>query len=79
MIKDDRLRRTLESGDFSRVIRDFAKITVTVTVSEYPSHCRDSFELLLSAQETLDEVRNQSNLVHVTQAPEGFVPDFAQQ
>lgn len=79
MIKADRLRRTLESGDFSRVIRDFAKITVTVTVSEYPSHCRDSFELLLSAQETLDEVRNQSNLVHVTQAPEGFVPDFAQQ
>ena len=79
MIKADRLRRTLESGDFSRVIKDFSKITVTVTVSEYPSHCRDSFELLLSAQETLDEVRNQSNLVHVAQAPEGFVPDFAQQ
>lgn len=79
MIKADRLRRTLESGDFSRVIKDFSKITVTITVSEYPSHCRDSFELLLSAQETLDEVRNQSNLVHVTQAPEGFVPDFAHQ
>ncbi len=79
MIKADRLRRTLESGDFSRVINDFPKITVTITVSEYPSHCRDSFELLLSAQETLDEVRNQSNLVHVAQAPEGFVPDFAQQ
>ena len=79
MIKADRLRRTLESGDFSRVIKDIPKVTITVSVSEYPSHCRDSFELLLSAQETLDEVRQQSNLVHVAQAPEGFVPDFAQQ
>ena len=79
MIKADRLRRTIESGDFSRVIKSFPKVTVSVSVSEYPSHCRDSFELLLSAQETLDEVRQKSNLVHVAQAPEGFVPDFAQQ
>lgn len=76
MIKAERLRMIIESADFSRVIKSFPNITISLGVSEYPSMARDAEELLQSADEALFQVRNQGNKTCVAKPPEGFVADF---
>lgn len=76
MIKAERLRRIIESADFSRVVRAFPQITISLGVSEYPSMCRDAEELIQSADEALYQVRNQGNKTCVAKPPDGFVADF---
>lgn len=76
IVKLERLRRMIESADFSKVIKDFPQITISVGVSEYPSFVRDTEELVNSADEALAQVRKVGNKTCVTTAPEGFTPDF---
>lgn len=77
MIKAERLRRTVESADFTQVIRSLNQLTVSLGVSEYPGSCRDAEELLELAGEALDQVRSQGgNRVCVGKAVDGFIPDF---
>src|SRR5262249_7277116 len=76
LIKMERLRRIIESADFSRVIHSFPQITISVGVSEYPRFVRDSDELVQSADEALYQVRSGGNKTCIAKPPEGFVPDF---
>ncbi len=76
LIKAERLRRIIESADFSRVVAAFAGITISLGVSEYPSMVRDADELLQSSGEALDRIREIGNRTCVARAPEGFVADF---
>lgn len=76
-IKAERLRRTVESADFSKVLKAAPKMTISVGISEYPSLCRDADELMQTADEALFEVCEQGgNLVCLTSRPEGFQADF---
>jgi diguanylate cyclase (GGDEF)-like protein len=76
MIKAERLRRIIESADFSRVVSSFPSITISLGVSEYPSMVRDAEELLQSADEALYQVRTVGNKTCVAKPPDGFVADF---
>lgn len=76
LIKVERLRRIVQSADFSKVLSAFPHLTVTVGVSEYPSFVRDAEELQASADEALFQVRKLGNKTCVAKAPEGFSPDF---
>lgn len=76
LIKVERLRRIVESADFSRVLRDFPHITISVGVSEYPSMVRDAEELIQFADEALFQVRSSGNKTCVAKPPDGFVADF---
>ncbi|MGE0525766.1 MAG: GGDEF domain-containing protein, partial [Bdellovibrionales bacterium] len=77
LIKAERLRRIVESADFSRVIRIFPHLTISLGVSEYPTMVRDAEELLQSADEALFQVRKNGNRTCVAKPPlEGFQPDF---
>jgi diguanylate cyclase (GGDEF)-like protein len=76
LIKAERLRRIIESADFSRVIKMFPQLTVSVGVAEYPSMVRDADELMASADEALFQVRGQGNKTCVAKPPDGFVADF---
>lgn len=75
-IKAERLRRILESADFSKVLPAFPKITVSIGVSEYPTLTRDADELLNSADEALFTIRKIGNKTCLAQAPENHTPDF---
>ncbi|MCB9025089.1 MAG: diguanylate cyclase [Bdellovibrionaceae bacterium] len=76
-IKAERMRRIFESADFSKVISGHKSITVSVGVSEYPSHSKSYEDILKTADEAVDEVKKGgSNKVCLASAPAGFIPDF---
>ena len=75
-IKAERLRRMIEAGDFSRVLRHTPQLTISAGVSEYPSICRDVDELFETADEALVQVRSKTNRVCLAQPPNSFTPDF---
>ncbi len=76
MIKAERLRRMIESADFSRMVKSFPNITISLGVAEYPSMAHDAEELIQAADEALFQVRKQGNKTCVAKAPENFVADF---
>jgi diguanylate cyclase (GGDEF)-like protein len=76
LIKAERLRMIIESADFSRVLKAFPEITVSIGVAEYPSMVRDAEELMQLADEALFQVRSKGNKTCVAKPPEGFKPDF---
>jgi diguanylate cyclase (GGDEF)-like protein len=76
MIKAERLRRIIETADFSRVVAAFPQFTVSLGISEYPSVVRDAEELLQSADEALMQVRQAGNKACAASAPDGFIADF---
>ncbi len=76
MIKAERLRRIIESADFSRVLKAYPQLTISVGVAEYPSMVRDADELMQSADEALYQVRGEGNKTCVAKPPDGFVADF---
>lgn len=80
MIKAERLRRIVESADFSKIIRSVKRLSISVAVSEYPSLCRDAEELFSSADEALFQLRSQggkkTNAITKANVAEGFEPDF---
>lgn len=76
LIKAERLRRIIESADFSRVVSGFPNVTISLGVSEYPSMSRDAEELMQTADEALFQVRASGNKTCVAKPPEGFVADF---
>lgn len=76
-IKAERLRRILESANFSEVLGSDVKVTLSIGVSEYPSVCHDASDLLKTADEALLEViKFSNNRVCVASMKPGFVPDF---
>ena len=79
MIKAERIRRIIETADFSRVVSAFPQFTISLGVSEYPSLVRDAEELLQSADEALMQVRGNGNKTCAATAPDGFVADFSVQ
>jgi diguanylate cyclase (GGDEF)-like protein len=76
LIKVERLRMIIESADFSRVLKAFPEITISIGVAEYPSMVRDAEELMQLADEALFQVRSKGNRTCVAKPPEGFKPDF---
>jgi diguanylate cyclase (GGDEF)-like protein len=76
-VKAERVRRMIESANFSKLIKSVDRVTVSCGVSEYPTLCRDADDLLSSSDSALYEVvRTQSNKVCIATAPIGFVADF---
>lgn len=75
-IKAERLRRIIESADFSRVIKSFPNLTISLGVAEYPSMAHDAEELVLVADEALFQVRKLGNKTCIAHPPESFVADF---
>lgn len=76
-IKAERLRRMIESADFSKILPDKTEVTISLGVSEYPSHCRDSEELYQSSDEALFQIKRDGfNQVCLSATPPHFVPDF---
>ncbi len=76
-IKAERLRRIVESADFSKLFKNVANITVSAGVSEYPSLCRDADELLSSSDSALFELTKEyKNRVCMASVPDGFISDF---
>jgi diguanylate cyclase (GGDEF)-like protein len=76
-IKAERIRRMIESADFSQILPDYPQLTLSLGVSEYPSVCKDGDELFQSADRALFELRKtERNKVIMAQAPEGFIADF---
>ena len=76
-IKAERLRRMVEAADFTKVFRRQQGITVSLGVSEYPSCCHDSEELVKSADDALFQIKEtSSNKVCLAAIPKGFVADF---
>jgi diguanylate cyclase (GGDEF)-like protein len=76
-IKAERLRRMVERADFSKVLSRAPQFTLSLGVSEYPTHCHDADDILQVADQALFEVKKIGhNKVCLAQAPEGFVPDF---
>lgn len=57
-IKAERMRRIFESADFSKVIPSHKNLTISVGVSEYPSHSRSYEDILKTADEAIFEVKN---------------------
>ncbi len=76
LIKAERLRRIIESADFSRVVKSFPNITISLGVAEYPSMAHDAEELMQAADEALFQVRKLGNKTCVAKPPENFVADF---
>jgi diguanylate cyclase (GGDEF)-like protein len=76
-IKAERLRRMVESADFSKVLGRQRAVTVSVGVSKYPSFCHDADELYQSADNALFQVKEAGmNRVCLASVPDGFVADF---
>jgi diguanylate cyclase (GGDEF)-like protein len=76
MIKAERLRKIIESADFSRVVKSFPNITISLGLAEYPSMAHDAEELIQTAEEALFQVRKLGNKTCVAKPPENFVADF---
>jgi diguanylate cyclase (GGDEF)-like protein len=76
-IKAERIRRLIESSDFSAIIGKEKVVTVSVGVSEYPANCHDAEALFQNAEGALIEIRKVGfNRVRVASPPTRFVPDF---
>lgn len=76
-LKGERLRRLVAAADFGRLLPRFAKLSVSVGVSEYPSCSRDANDLITSADDALWQIKNKTpNKVCVATAASGFAPDF---
>lgn len=77
-IKAERIRRMIESADFSSILPGHPHITLSLGVSEYPSVCKDGDELFQAADRALFELKKtERNKVILAQAPDGFIADFA--
>ncbi len=77
VVKAERLRRIIESADFSAILGTSKNITVSIGVSEYPARCHDAIELHKSAEGALNEIkRTGRNRVGVAALPARFEPDF---
>ena len=76
MVKAERLRKIIESADFSRVVKSFPNITISLGLAEYPSMAHDAEELFQAADEALFQVRKLGNKTCVAKPPENFVADF---
>lgn len=76
-IKAERLRRMVESADFSKIMRGGTPVSLSIGVSEYPSLARDVDELLQTADDALTEVvKTGSNRVCMAAREPGFIADF---
>lgn len=76
-IKAERIRRMIESADFSQVLTGHPQVTLSLSVSEYPGACKDADELFQSADRALFNLKqNELNKVVMVKAPEGFIADF---
>ena len=76
-IKAERIRRMIESADFSQVLPSHPQVTLSLSVSEYPGVCKDADELFQSADRALYDLKQKElNKVVMVKAPEGFVADF---
>ncbi|OFZ19003.1 MAG: hypothetical protein A2Z20_11515, partial [Bdellovibrionales bacterium RBG_16_40_8] len=76
-IKAERIRRLIESADFSSILGAAENLTISVGVSEYPSICHDVGELINTSEMAMYEVRKKgSNKICLAAAPFSFVPDF---
>ncbi|MEZ4873808.1 MAG: diguanylate cyclase [Bdellovibrionales bacterium] len=76
-IKGERLRKVIESAQFGKTIKGDMKISVSVGVSEYPSHCADAEEIFQRADEAMFEARRQGgNKTCEGRALGQFTPDF---
>jgi len=76
-IKAERLRRIIESADFSEAAAEPLRLTISVGVSEYPGVCNDASGLLRTADEALVEIiKTGVNRVCVASPQAQFVPDF---
>jgi diguanylate cyclase (GGDEF)-like protein len=77
-IKAEKLRRVLESTPFPHgETQPLGKVTASMGVSEYPSHCHDVEGLVRAADEALYQVKSATrNKVCLATVPEGFKQDF---
>ncbi|MEK6553784.1 MAG: GGDEF domain-containing protein [Bdellovibrionota bacterium] len=76
-IKAERLRRMIESADFSKILNQPVSFTVSIGVSDYPSVCHDADSLLETAEEALYQIRkNGDNKVCLATPKGSFVADF---
>lgn len=76
-IKAERIRRMIESADFSQVLPEYSQVTLSLSVSEYPGVCKDADELFQSADRALYNLKQkETNKVVMVKAPEGFIADF---
>lgn len=76
-IKAERIRRMIESADFSQVLPSHPQVTLSLSVSEYPGASKDADELFQSADRALYELKqNELNKVVMVKAPDGFIADF---
>ena len=77
LIKAERVRQFIENARFSDVVAGISRLTISVGIAEYPSHCSDVNEMLKSADEAMFDVSKAGgNQVCLTTAPDHFVPDF---
>jgi len=76
LVKAERLRQLLQGADFSRVLKAFPRVSLSIGISEYPSLVRDAVELQQSADEALHGARRVGNKTGVAQPPANFTPDF---
>jgi diguanylate cyclase (GGDEF)-like protein len=76
-IKAERLRRIIQSADFSEAVTQAPRLTMSLGVSEYPSLSSDADDLLRTSDDALFEVRKDGeNRVCLASAPRTFSPDF---
>lgn len=76
-IKSERMRRLIESADFTGSIKTAPRFTISAGVSEYPSQCHDDDELFARADSALfDMIDKGGNKVCVAAPPLNFIPDF---
>lgn len=77
LIKAERIRQLIESTDFTQVASEFTEVTVSIGVSEYPSHCSDVESMLEQADNAMIEVsRYGGNQVCLSSVPIDFNPDY---
>ncbi len=77
LIKAERIRQLVENTDFSQVAPGFDTVTVSIGVSEYPSHCSDVEGVLQQADKAMIEVsRYGGNQVCLSSVPSNFNPDY---
>lgn len=76
-IKAERIRRMIESADFSQILPNVNNVTLSLSVSEYPSASKDADDLFQSADRALFESgESEKNRVVMVQPPDGFMADF---
>ncbi len=77
MIVAERMRRIFVTSKFKAILGSVGKVSVQVSVSEYPSLSDGAEELLRSAERALIEVKKQgADHVGVANTPPRFTPDF---